>query len=150
MPKKIYLTRLPSSVNTAMHWPRYGLYIELIYKQVPRFMAYLRHMVNNNVDVMIMLQVLWVFWRYRHSFSLVCGEQRVIKNHESQYNLEINMSDFVVGTVSHDCLAPLGARSSADIGMIIKCLFVMYIGTITCQVKSFYAVLCLYNTVSSL
>ena len=59
MPKKIYLARLPSSVNTAMHWTRYGLYIEMVYKQVPRIMAYLRHVVNNNIDAMFMLQVLW-------------------------------------------------------------------------------------------
>ena len=133
-----------------MHWPRYELYIDLLYKQVPRFMAYLRHVVNNNVDARFMLQVLWDLWRYRYQFLLVCGEEKVIKNHDSQCNMEVNMSDFVVSTVPCDGVAPLGTRTSADIGITIKCVSRMYVGTIACQVRFFNAVLSPYNTISFL
>ena len=84
------------------------------------------------------------FWRYRHSFLLVCGEQNVTKNHDSQSHLEVNLSDFVVSTV------PLSTGTSADIRMTKKCVSCICIGTITCQVRFFNPVLSPDNTVSFL
>ena len=44
----------------------------------------------------------------------MCGEQKIIKSHESRCNMEVNLSDFVVSTVPCDGFAPLGTGASAD------------------------------------